>query len=55
MLLRDSEHKGHATWRSMLSLARGARGEDTEGYRGEFVRLAEMAQELNTVSGERER
>ena len=46
MLLRDSEHKGQATWRSMLALARGARGEDVEGYRGEFVRLAEMAQEL---------
>ena len=51
MLLRDSEHKGQATWRSMLSLARGARGEDHEGYRGEFVRLAEMAQELK--GGER--
>jgi Ca-activated chloride channel family protein len=46
MLLRDSDHKGQATWRSMLSLARSARGEDREGYRGEFVRLAEMAEEL---------
>jgi Ca-activated chloride channel family protein len=54
MLLRDSEHKGQTTWRSMLSLARGARGEDREGYRGEFVRLAEMAEELKSgVSGER--
>jgi Ca-activated chloride channel family protein len=54
MLLRDSEHKGRTTWQSMLSLARGARGEDREGYRGEFVRLAEMAEELKRgVSGER--
>jgi Ca-activated chloride channel family protein len=54
MLLRDSEHKGRATWPAMISLARGARGEDREGYRGEFVRLAEMMEELKTaVSGER--
>jgi Ca-activated chloride channel family protein len=54
MLLRDSEHKGRATWPVMISLARGARGEDREGYRGEFVRLAEMMEELkNSVSGER--
>ena len=46
MLLRDSEHKGRATWPAMLSLARGARGEDREGYRGEFLRLAEMMEEL---------
>jgi Ca-activated chloride channel family protein len=43
MLLRDSEHKGQATWTAMLVLAREARGEDREGYRGEFIRLVETA------------
>ena len=41
MLLRDSEHKGAATYQSLLALARGARGEDREGYRAEFIRMLE--------------
>ncbi|PYP39990.1 MAG: hypothetical protein DMD43_09535 [Gemmatimonadetes bacterium] len=54
MLLRDSEHKGAATWQSLLALARGARGEDREGYRAEFIRLVETMdllsrQEAKTV------
>lgn len=50
MLLRDSEHKGRATWADMLALAKGARGEDPEGYRGEFVRLAEVMADLARAS-----
>jgi len=46
MLLRDSEHKGQCTWPAMIALARDARGEDREGYRAEFVRLAELASTL---------
>jgi Ca-activated chloride channel homolog len=41
MLLRDSEHKGNATAASVLSLARGAAGDDEDGYRGEFIGLVE--------------
>uniref|UniRef100_UPI003562DB97 vWA domain-containing protein n=1 Tax=Gemmatimonas sp. TaxID=1962908 RepID=UPI003562DB97 len=37
MVLRNSEHKGTATLRSALEMARGARGEDEGGYRAEFV------------------
>jgi len=47
MLLRDSEHKGSCTWPEMIALARGARGEDVEGYRAEFLRLAEIASTLS--------
>jgi len=47
MLLRDSEHKGAATWQSLLALARGARGEDREGYRAEFIRLVETVDLLS--------
>ncbi len=41
MLLRDSEHKGNATAASVLSLARGAAGDDEDGYRAEFIGLVE--------------
>ena len=46
MLLRDSEHKGRATFPSVLAAARGARGPDEEGYRAEFIRLVETASSL---------
>ena len=43
MLLRNSEHKGSATWDQVLTLARAGMGRDPGGYRGEFVRLVELA------------
>ena len=46
MLLRDSENKGQASWEQTLSLARGARGADEQGYRGEFIGLVETARTL---------
>jgi len=46
MLLRDSEHRGQANWEQALSLARGARGDDEQGYRGEFIGLVETARTL---------
>jgi len=46
LLLRDSEHKGAASWEQVLTLARGARGDDPQGYRGEFIGLVESARTL---------
>jgi Ca-activated chloride channel family protein len=46
MLLRDSENKGQASWEQVLTLARGARGDDEQGYRGEFIGLVETARSL---------
>src|SRR4029450_3133256 len=43
MLLRRSEMKGHATWATAQDLARRFRGEDPDGYRGELVRLIQLA------------
>jgi Ca-activated chloride channel family protein len=50
MLLRDSEFKGSANWRQVLELARAGRGADRSGYRGEFLRLAELAAQLGPVA-----
>jgi Ca-activated chloride channel family protein len=46
MLLRDSEFKGTASWDQTLALARGARGDDPQGYRGEFIGMVETARTL---------
>ncbi len=45
MILRNSEFKGNATLEEAAKLARSARGDDDEGYRGEFIRL------IDTVKG----
>jgi len=42
MLLRESEHKGKATYAALLEQARAAKGADRDGYRSEFMRLTEM-------------
>lgn len=46
MLLRNSAYKGKATFKSAEALAKGAKGEDTEGYRAEFIRLIQLAEIL---------
>jgi Ca-activated chloride channel homolog len=47
LLLRDSEHRGQASFEQVLSLARGARGDDPQGYRGEFIGMVEAARSLS--------
>jgi Ca-activated chloride channel family protein len=47
MLLRDSPHKGDATWRMVADLGRQHRGADDDGYRSQFVRLAEVTAGLS--------
>ena len=46
LLLRDSEHKGSGSFDQVLALARGARGEDENGYRAEFIGMVETARTL---------
>ena len=46
LLLEDSPHKGSASYESLIARARAARGRDEDGWRAEFVRLAETAQLL---------
>ncbi|RFP63536.1 DUF3520 domain-containing protein [Hymenobacter lapidiphilus] len=46
MLLRQSEHRGTATYEATARLADGARRFDPEGYRAELVRLVRLAEGL---------
>ncbi len=46
MLLRDSEYKGDASYDLVMKLASQGKGEDQEGYRGEFIRLVEQSRGL---------
>jgi Ca-activated chloride channel family protein len=46
MLLRDSPNRGAASFESLIQRARKHRSADAEGYRAEFVRLAELAASL---------
>lgn len=46
MLLRQSEHRGSATYETTLRLAEGARRFDPDGYRAELVRLVKLAEGL---------
>jgi Ca-activated chloride channel homolog len=47
MLLRKSRLKGQASYQQVLDLANGAKGDDTDGYRAEFIELVKKAAELS--------
>jgi Ca-activated chloride channel family protein len=49
MLLRESEHRGSASWTQVIDLARSAVGDDPDGHRTEFLVLARSAQQLSTM------
>ena len=46
MLLRNSEHKGNVTYKSVIDLAKDAKGNDHEGYRSEFIQLIKLSEHL---------
>ncbi|MCK3684310.1 VWA domain-containing protein [Maribellus sp. YY47] len=50
MLLRRSEFAGSTNIKSILELARAAKGEDEEGYRSEFIQLVKMVDDLQLLS-----
>jgi len=43
LLLGNSEFKQNAHYPDMIQLAKSAKGKDEEGYRAEFIRLAELS------------
>ena len=44
MLLRNSEYKGSISYDEVLTMARGSKGADKNGYRAEFIRLVELSE-----------
>jgi Ca-activated chloride channel family protein len=53
LILRDSKFKENASVEQILSLAQGGRGADTEGYRGEFIKLVKTAETLIDMRAEK--
>lgn len=47
MLLKDSEFKGDASYDQVLQLANASRGDDSYGYRKQFVNLVKKSKELD--------
>ena len=47
MLLRKSEYKGTGTYNMARTMAINAKGEDTEGYRAEFITLIDKAKNVS--------
>jgi Ca-activated chloride channel family protein len=54
MLLRDSEFKGTSSFSSVVRVASGAKGKDTEGYRKEFIKLVKKAALIKGIEEEEE-
>ncbi|NDW10550.1 VWA domain-containing protein [Dysgonomonas sp. 520] len=46
-LIRNSNYKGGATYNKVIDLAKSAYGDDSQGYRHEFVRLVETTKGLD--------
>jgi Ca-activated chloride channel homolog len=46
MMLRNSAFKQNGSYDQVISIAKNAKGSDDDGYRAEFVRLAETAKSL---------
>ena len=49
MLLRNSDYRGNARFDAAIERARSFRGRDDDGYRAEFIRLADLAAGLNRL------
>ena len=47
MLLGDSDFKQQADFDRLIARAKAAKGRDDEGYRAEFIRMAENARDLS--------
>jgi Ca-activated chloride channel family protein len=53
LLLRNSEHKGNASYEALVERARAATGDDAEGWRADFVKLAQKARTIAGASAAR--
>lgn len=49
MLLRESDYSGNFSLSKVIALAKESRGRDEEGYRSEFIRLAETTRDMHMI------
>jgi Ca-activated chloride channel family protein len=54
-LLKSSAYRGGASFEDVIAAARASQGADPDGYRTEFVRLAQAAQSLGLARVEAQR
>ena len=47
LILRNSQYMEDASMEQVISLAKNAKGQDEEGYRSEFIKMAKLADALN--------
>jgi Ca-activated chloride channel family protein len=52
LILRNSEYKKDASMEEVIAMAKGARGEDEEGYRAEFLKLVRLADSMKEWSAD---
>ena len=52
LLLKGSEYRGRASFEDVIATARATTGADPDGYRTEFVRMAQAAQSLGLARSE---
>ena len=48
MLLRNSSYKQKGNFQQVITLARSAKGKDTDGYRDEFIKMVESTTSLSS-------
>ncbi len=53
LIMRNSKYKEDASMEQVIAMAKGARGEDEEGYRSEFLRLVRLADTLKDWTAEK--
>ncbi len=53
LILRNSQYKVDASIEEVIAMAKGARGEDEEGYRSEFLKLVKLADSLKEWSADK--
>lgn len=46
MILENSDYKGESNFKDLISFAKKGKGRDENGYRAEYIRIAELAQQL---------
>lgn len=54
MLLKNSAHKGEATYDRVLALAKTGKGNDEDGYRAEYIKLVKTSKKLAQNNSEQE-